>query len=281
MNEIELLLEEDDGIALRTRIHLLNDTSSKETERLEEKVMDLFESTQLPDGSWERTIYKTLPHLHLLIDILKVDTKLFQNGFNWILSLKGPMGFHEYWEEGMTIHGRDVNCPYGCKLGTPEFSGRVLYLFGRSGYDDSIVEETIENVMQFHRYDGGFHGPRFWEEDKKSCPGATLWVTRGLLSLGKEQDIVEEAVTFIEQEDIADTPYQSSTSALALETLFLHTPKETACVAKHIKYLLSLRDGEKWRFRSYNETKRQMRANIFMVLNAIQKFRPHILGTLQ
>lgn len=75
--------------------------------------------------------------------------------------------------------------------------------------------------------------------------------------------------------------YQYSTSALALETLNLHTPKETTYVAKHIKYLLSLREGERWRFRSYNETRRQMRANVFMVLNAIQKFRPHILGNLQ
>jgi hypothetical protein len=276
-----ILLEEDDEIALRTRIHLFNDRESYETERLAKKVVKKLGRTQLPDGSWERTLYATLSHLHLLIDIAHVDTPMFRKGFTWILSLKGPMGFHEYWEEGMTIHARDVNCPYGCKLGTPEFSGRVLYLFGRQGYDDPVVDETIHDIMQFHRDDGGFHGPRFWEEDKKSCPGATLWATRGLLSLGREQDTVERAVAFIEREEIADTPYQYSTSALTLETLHLYTPHETASAAKHIEYLLSLREGEKWRFESYNETRRQTRANIFTVLSAVQKFRPRVIDTLQ
>lgn len=281
MTEIETLLEEDDEIALRTRLRLLNDRGSRETERLKEKTLVTLRGTQLPDGSWGRSIYRTLSNLHLLIDADEAETGAFRRGFDWILSLKGPMGFHEYWVEGMTIRARDVNCPYGCRLGTPEFSGRVLYLFGRIGYDAAVVDETIRNTLQFQRHDGGFHGPRFWEEDGRSCPGATLWVARGLLSLGREQDIVEQAISFVTGEDIVDTPYQYSTSVLALETLYLHSPKETPRAAEHIEYLLSLREGGRWRFGSYNQTRRQVRANIFMVLRAVCKFRPRILDALQ
>ncbi len=280
IHEVNMLLEKEDEIALRTRLHLLEDRESQKTERLMEKVLGMLGETQLPDGSWEKTIYKTLPNLHLLVDIRQENSALFQRGFEWILSLKGPLGFHEYWEEGMTIHGRDVNCPYGRRLGTPEFSGRVLHLLGRIGYEGPVVDETIYNVMQYQRYDGGFHGPRFWEEDRRSCPGATLWVTRGLLSLGREEDAVEKALSWVEREEVEDTPYQYSTSALALETLYLHSTQETDCVKRHIEYLLSLWEDGQWVFGSYNETRRQLRANVYKVLNAIQKFRPQILERL-
>lgn len=280
MDEIEMLLEEQDAVALRARIHLLHDEGSSETRRLAARVCATLEHAQLADGSWGRTIYGTLSNLHLLIDLERLDTWAFRRGFGWVLSLKGPMGFHEYWEEGMTIHARDVNCPYGCRLGTPELSGRVSYLFGRIGHEGPVVDETIQRTLQFQRYDGGFHGPRFWGEDRKSCHGATLWVTRGFLSLGREEDTVEDAISFVEQEDVEDTPYQYAMSALALETLYLLSPEETPLAARHIEYLLSLREGGTWRFGSHNATRRQIRANVLTVLTALQKFRPRILSTL-
>lgn len=281
MEEIDVLLKEEDEIALNTRLHILDDRKSRETETLEKKVMEIFAEKQLSNGSWENTIYKTFPNLHLLIDMNKENTELFQKGFNWILFLKGPLGFHEYWEEGMTIYGRDANCLYGCKLGTPEVTGRVLHLFGRIKYDNPIVDESIKNTPQFRRYDGGFHGPRFWEEDKKSCIGATLWVTRGFLTLQRENSVVKDAIDFIEWEEIRDTPYQFSNSSLTLETLYLHSSKETSYVKKHIEYLLSLRDDKGiWKFASDHGDRKRNRANIFIVLNAIRKFNPDILDEL-
>jgi len=147
------------------------------------------------------------------------------------------------------------------------------------GFDDPIVDESVESVWQFQRYDGGFHGPRFWEEDQRSCIGATLWVTRGLLSLGLEKDAIESAIDFVEAEEIEDSPYQFSNSALTLETLHLYgCESENECVKRHMDYLLSLKDGEgKWRCASDPDQRARNRAVVFLILDAIRKLRPEIL----
>ena len=240
MTEREIILEEDDGIALRTRGHRADDEEAPETERLKEKTLVALVPSQLPDGSWGRTICRTLSNLHLLIHVYKIDSTAFRRGFDWILSLTSLLGFHEYWEEGTTIHGRDVNCPYARRLGTRELSGQVLHLFDRIGSDAPIVDETRRNTFQLPRTDGGFHGPRFCEEDGKRCPGATLWLARGLPSLGRGQNTVKEAMSFIEQEDVVDTAYRYSTSALGLETHYLHSPEDTPRLTQHVDYRLSL-----------------------------------------
>jgi prenyltransferase beta subunit len=271
MNKVDILLEKEDEIALRTRLHLLCDENSEETEYLQKRVVKNLSEVQNSNGSWNNTIYRTLQNLHLLIDTQNQDTKMFSRGFQWILSLKGPQGFHEYGEEGQKVYCRDEECPFGSMLGAPEFTGRVLYLFGRMTYENPIVNESVANIMQFRRADGGFHGTRYWEEDKRSCIGATLWVARGLLSLGRETEVVEGAVHFIEQEKIFESPHQFPISALTLETLFLHSQKETAIVKHHIQYLLGLRRGMNWELPSTNGKK--YRENLFFVLNALRKFR--------
>lgn len=283
MRDLDFLLDGEDKVALRTRLHLLGDRDSQETRLLERRVVEGLADAQLPNGSWDNTIYRTLSNIRLLIDLGLEETEQFQESLEWIMSLKGPLGFHEYCEEGEKVRCRDEHCPYGSKLGTPEFTGRVLHLFGKMGFDDPIVDESVESVWQFQRYDGGFHGPRFWEEDQRSCIGATLWVTRGLLSLGLEKDAIESAIDFIEAEEIEDSPYQFSNSALTLETLHLYgCESENECVKRHMDYLLSLKDGEgKWRCASDPDQRARNRAVVFLILDAIRKLRPEILNEEQ
>lgn len=282
MTELDMFLEEKDEIALNTRINLLRDRISPETKALTTIVIKSVRETQLPNGSWGNTIYKTIPTLRLLVDAHKHTTALFQKGFDWLLSLKGPSGFHEYSEEGQKVYCRDEYCPYGSELGSPELTGRVLHLCGKVGFTNPAIDEVIESMKQFQREDNGFHGPQFWEHDKKSCIGATLWLTRGLLKLNREPEIVEGAINFIENAEITHNVYQFSTSALALETLYLYNPEKTECVNAHIDYLLSLRNGNTtWNLDSNQQDRKEYRHRLFTVLKAISKFDPDIIPDLQ
>lgn len=44
-SELDLILEEEDEIALRTRLHLLEDRGSQKTEVLSEKVLGMLKDT--------------------------------------------------------------------------------------------------------------------------------------------------------------------------------------------------------------------------------------------
>ncbi|MGD2248940.1 MAG: hypothetical protein PVF58_11090 [Candidatus Methanofastidiosia archaeon] len=276
MKELDILLEKEDSTALNTRIHLLNDTKSQKTIRITKKVVKTLKKTQLPNGSWENTIYTTIPTLGLLVDCGHKDTPLFQNGFKWLLSLKGPYGFHEYSEEGQKVYCRDEYCPYGSELGSPELTGRVLHLCGKVRYKNDSIDEVIEGVMQFKRDDNGFHGPQFWEQDQKGCVGATLWLTRGLLKLHRKLDIVKGCIDFIQKADIDHNKYQFGTSALTLETLYLYSPEKTDCVKAHITYLLSLKNDDTWVLGSPKDRK-DYRKRLFTVLKALSRFHPGMI----
>lgn len=271
MSELDTLMEKEDFIALKTRIHLLDDKKSSKTLHLTKKVIKNLEKTQLSNGSWENTIYKTIPALDLLIDAGYKDTTVFQKGFEWLLSLTGPFGFHEYCEEGQEIYCRDEYCPYGGKLGSPELTGRVFYLCGKAKFTHSTLDNIIECIMQFQRDDNGFHGPQFWEQDKKSCIGATLWVTRGLLTLNKKPTIVRDAIDFIQKAEINHHLHQWGTSALTLETLYTYNSEKTPCVKAHITYLLSLKKNATWKLGSV-EDRKKYRNHLFAVLKAISNF---------
>ncbi|MCK5833924.1 terpene cyclase/mutase family protein [bacterium] len=154
---------------------------------------------QKPDGSWREsgskkneevwTFITTLRSLYLLLDLgSSINDEIFEHGVQYLIGTQTKEG--------------DFRGAYGATIPAPDYTGMVLDVFLRGGFDDDhIINNAFDWLLSIRRNKGGWAIPVLRSNSKKdpSSHNVTGMTLRGFASDPKKQheDVAKIAATFL------------------------------------------------------------------------------------